>query len=349
MSNETKPQPRITIMLPVRNEQRFIAQTLQQIYDQDYPKALLDVVVADGMSTDLTGEIVNEFARTHPDLQVQLIENPKRLSSAGRNLALRHGSGDYFLLIDGHVHIPGPDTVANYARLALANDAQVLGRPQPLTPPDIDEFQRLVALARQSSLAHSQESFIYSGYEGWTSPISIGVMYRRDLIERMEPFDESFDAAEDLEFNYRIEQLGLKCFTSPALAVHYYPRESLRGLFRQTSRYGYGRAAFVFKHPERFTIETIVPAGFVMTIALLPVLGLCLDHRFWWLWLGLVAFYAAVLTLEGLRLARRAGIAFDWRLPAIIAGVHAGMGCGFLQGVLRWPGKWLRRRLDGNR
>jgi succinoglycan biosynthesis protein ExoA len=347
MSTARVNSPRITVMLPVRNEQRFIAQTLKQIYDQDYPKALLDVVVADGMSTDSTRDIVSDFARTHPDLQVQLIENPKRLSSAGRNIALRHGRGEYFLLIDGHVHMPGPDTIASYARLAVANEAQVLGRPQPLTPPDINEFQRLVALARQSPLAHSQESFIYSQFEGWTSPISIGVMYRRDLIERMEPFDESFDAAEDLEFNYRIEQLGLKCFTSPSLAVHYYPRESLQGLFRQTSRYGYGRAAFVFKHPERFTIETIVPAGFVATIALLPVMGLVLDHRFWWLWLALVAVYAGALTLEGMRLARRAGVAFDGRLPAIIACVHAGMGSGFLQGMLRWPRKWLQRRVTG--
>jgi glycosyltransferase involved in cell wall biosynthesis len=344
MSDTANSLPLITVMLPVRNEERFIRQTLQQIHDQAYPKDRLDVIVADGMSTDRTREIVKEFAAAHPDLSVRLIENPKRLSSAARNLALSNGRGDYFLLIDGHVHIPGRDTIASYARLAVANDAQCLGRPQPLTPPDIDQFQQLVALARQSPLAHSQESFIYSQYEGWTSPISIGVMYRRDLVERMEPFDESFDAAEDLEFNYRVERLGVQCYTSPSLTVQYYPRESFRGLFRQTSRYGYGRAAFVFKHPERFTIETVVPAGFVATMAGLPLLALLFDARLVWAWLALAAIYISVLTLEGVRLARRTGRPFDWRLPAIIACVHAGMGTGFLQGMLRWPRRWRERR-----
>lgn len=343
MTSTSATLPRITVMLPIRNEERFIGQTLQQIYDQDYPHELVDVVVADGMSTDRTVAIVQEFARSHPGLQVQCLSNPKRLSSAARNIALGNGQGDYFLLVDGHVYLPSNQLLRDSARLALQHGAQVLGRPQPLTPPDITEFQECVALARSSPLAHSQESFIYSAYEGWTSPISIGVMYRRDLIERMQPFDEQFDAAEDLEFNYRIEKLGVQCFTSPKFAVYYYPRESLRGLFRQTCRYGYGRAAFVFKHPERFTFETIVPAGFVLTVALLPLLALIVDSRLWWVWTALVAFYLTTLTLEGARLARKAGRRFSWNLPAIIACVHAGMGVGFLQGMLRWPGKYLRR------
>lgn len=346
MSTAERRLPSITVMLPVRNEERFIAQTLQQIYDQDFPRALLDVVVADGMSTDRTGEIVRAFAESHPDLRIQLLANRKRLSSAGRNLALRHGRGEYFLLIDGHVHIPRRDLLSTAAQLVSEHDAQVLGRPQPLTPPDIGEFQRMVALARQSPLAHSQESFIYSQFEGWASPLSIGVMYRRDLVRQVGEFDETFDAAEDLEFNYRIERAGLRCYTSPRLAVHYYPRDSFSGLFRQTRRYGYGRAGFVFKHPERFRIETIVPAGFVVLLAALPLAGLT-HVGFLAGWLALVLLYAAILALEGLRLARRAGIAFSWRLSAIIACVHLGLGVGFLEGVVRWPGKlWRRMRAE---
>jgi len=334
--------PSITVMLPVRNEERFIAQTLQQIYDQDFPRELLDVVVADGMSTDRTAEIVRAFAENHPDLRIQLLANHKRLSSAGRNLALRHGRGEYFLLIDGHVHIPCRDLLSTAAQLVSEHDAQVLGRPQPLTPPDIGDFQRMVALARQSPLAHSQESYIYSQFEGWTSPLSIGVMYHRDLVRQVGEFDETFDAAEDLEFNYRIERAGLRCYTSPRLAVHYYPRDSFSGLFRQTRRYGYGRAGFVFKHPERFRLETIVPAGFVVLLVALPLAGLS-HGGFLAGWLGLILLYASILALEGLRLARRAGIAFNWRLPAIIACVHLGLGVGFLEGVARWPGKLWRR------
>jgi glycosyltransferase involved in cell wall biosynthesis len=337
--------PLLTVMMPVRNEERYIEQTLKQIHAQTYPHDRMEVLVTDGLSTDATADIVRHFAATHADLAVRLIHNPKRLSSAGRNLAVQNGRGDYFLLIDGHVHIPSRDLLHDMVLLALKHGARVLGRPQPLSPPDISFFQSMVALARHSPLAHSQESFIYSEYEGWTSPISIGVMYRRDVFEEIGRFDEGFDAAEDLEFNYRIERRGIQCFTSPRFAVHYYPRDSFIGLCRQMRRYGYGRAAFAIKHPERIRIETIVPAGFVAVNVTLLVLGV-----FWPKVLALfglfLTIYILILVAEGVRLARHRGVEFTVLLPAIIACVHTGLGLGFLGGVARWPvrlvGKYLR-------
>jgi succinoglycan biosynthesis protein ExoA len=334
--------PRVTIMLPVRNEAQHIETTLRQLYEQSYPRDRFEVIVADGMSDDATAEIVRQFAGTHPDFALRLVSNRKRVSSAGRNLAVAHGTGSYYLLVDGHVFIPTRNLVADMVSAALVHGAQVLGRPQPLSPPDIGEFQRFVALARQSPLAHSGESFIYSEFEGWTSPISIGVMYRRDVFDVVGKFDESFDAAEDLEFNYRVERAGIRCFTSSRFAVYYYPRASFRELCRQMRRYGYGRAAFVFKHPERFRPETIVPAGFVVTVA--GLLGVGAFWRPGWTALAaLLLIYASILTAEGFRLARIRGASFSWRLPAIIACVHVGLGVGFLNGSGRKLRECLRR------
>lgn len=334
--------PLITVMLPVRNEARFIERTLTQIHEQSYPHDRMEVIVTDGLSTDATADIVRRFAVTHPGLAVRLISNPKGLSSAGRNLAVQNGRGDYFLLIDGHVHIPSRDLIRDMARSARQHGARVLGRPQPLSPPDISFFQRMVALARHSPLAHSQESFIYSEYEGWTSPFSIGVMYHRDVFEEIGRFDEGFDAAEDLEYNYRIERQGIQCFTSPRFAVHYYPRDSFSGLCRQMRRYGYGRAAFVIKHPERIRVETLVPAGFVVVNGVLLALGV-----FWPQALMLLGAFLAVyiLTLigEGARLSRRYGAGFTLLLPAIIACVHIGLGLGFLGGTARWPVRFVQK------
>lgn len=325
-------RPRVTVMVPVRNEARFIEGTLEQLYHQDYPRDALEVIVADGCSDDGTPAIVRGFAERHPDFDLKVLDNPKRLSSAARNLAVRHGRGEYFLLIDGHVHIPSTQLVSDAVDLAQRQGARVLGRPQPLNPPHTGPFQQAVALARQSPLAHSGESFIYSGYEGWCSPLSIGTMYHRSVFSEVGLFDEAFDAAEDVEFNYRAEQQGLRCYTSPKLAVHYYPRSDLRGLFRQLKRYGYGRARFLGKHPQRLTLETLVPPGFVLTLASLLLLAP--------FWLpaavglgGLLALYVGVLLGEGVRLNLRTGRRFLLQVPAIIATIHFGLGVGFLSGL----------------
>lgn len=339
----SEDRPRVTVMVPVRNEARFIEGTLEQLYRQDYPAQALEVIVADGCSDDGTPQKVRAFAERHPDFNLKVLDNPKRLSSAARNLAVRQGSGDYFLLIDGHVHIPSRTLVSDAVALAEANGARVLGRPQPLTPPNTTPFQQAVAVARQSVLAHSGESFIYSGYEGWCSPLSIGTMYHRSVFAEVGLFDEEFDAAEDVELNYRLERHGLRCFTSPKLAVNYYPRSDLPGLFRQLKRYGYGRARFIGKHPQRLTLETLVPPGFVLTLLGLLVLAPV------WAWAGLalaalLAIYAGALLAEGLRVNLRTGRRFLLRVPLIIATIHLGLGVGFLSGLPRLIGGLGRRQ-----
>lgn len=342
MNAEGAP-PIVTIIVPVRNERDFIVQMLEQLYNQSYPKDRFEVIVADGMSTDGTPEIVRQFAKSHPDFSLQLLDNPRRLSSAGRNLAVKRGRGDYFLLVDGHAYIPSRNLISDMVRFAQQHGARVLGRPQPLSPPDIDTFQKMVALARQSPLAHSQESLIYSDYQGWASPLSIAVMYRRDVFDEVGYFDESFDAGEDLEFNYRIERRGVQCFTSPLFAVYYYPRKSFAALFRHLHRYGEGRAAFLSKHPTRFRLETLAPMGLVVTNICLVGIGIL--SPVFWLVLGVLdTAYAMLLAAEGLRLAKCSGARFSWRIPAIIACIHVALGGGLLVGSVRSIARLLGKR-----
>ncbi len=172
---------RLTVILPVRNEEAYIESTLSQLARQNYPMDQLEVIVVDGESTDRTREIVTGFAKSHAGVDIRLLPNPARLSSAARNIGVANGSGEYFLVIDGHVHIPSADLLADAALLAIEKGALCLGRPQPLDPPGLSKFESAVAVARNSPLAHSGESYIYSEFEGWVSPISVGVMYHRSI------------------------------------------------------------------------------------------------------------------------------------------------------------------------
>ena len=77
--------------------------------------------------------------------------------------------------------------------------------------------------------------------EGFVPPQSVAIAYRREVFDRIGLFDERFDACEDVEFNQRADEAGLTCFFTPRVAVHYHPRSTLSGLFRQMARYGRGR------------------------------------------------------------------------------------------------------------
>lgn len=343
----------ITVVMPVRNEERFIAETLGQLLRQDYPADRYEIIVADGLSDDRTREIVRDIREQH--FQIKLLDNPKYLSSAGRNVGFKNGKGDYFLVVDGHCFIPDNQLFKNVAECFEKSASDCLGRPQPLDPPGLTRFQNVVAMARGSKLGHGGDSLIYGEFEGYASPVSNGAAYRRDVFEKIGYVDENFDACEDLEFNYRVEKAGLKAYTSPKLTVRYYPREDLKGLFRQMVRYGRGRFRFIRKHPEAVTLNQLVPAAFVAGLMLLAVFGL----------VSLVAmggavtesrsfdvtklmsvphlFYAVLVLAESVRLAKNNKWTGLSALPMVFFTIHFGLGYGFvveaLKSVLSSEGK----------
>ena len=210
----SKELPFISVVVPVRNEERFISKTLDQIISQDYPKKRFEVLVVDGMSVDRTREVVRRYQRKHE--RIRILENSKRLSSAGRNLGFRHGKGDVFVVIDGHCFIPTDQLFKNIVKGFEKSDAHCLGRPQPLDPPGVSKFQRAVAIARGSRIGHSTDSLIYSDQEGYVSPRSHGAIYKREVFDRVGYVDESFDACEDVEFNYRIEKIWPQMLYEPS-------------------------------------------------------------------------------------------------------------------------------------
>lgn len=325
-------KPLITVVMPVRNEARFIGDTLGQLLSQEYPAERYEIIVADGMSDDGTREIVLKLAQEHP--QVRLLDNHKRLSSAGRNAGFKSGRGDYFLVVDGHCHIPDNRLFQNVAECFEKSGADCLGRPQPLDPPGLTSFQKSVALARGSKIGHGGDSLIYGEYEGFASPVSNGAAYSRRIFEKIGYVDENFDAAEDVEFNYRIEQAGFKCYTAPKLTIRYFPRENFSGLFKQMVRYGKGRRKFTRKHPQAMTANQLVPAAFVVGLFVLLFSLVFYLSTGMIIPLALSAFpfmlYFLLVTAESMRIMYHHGATLALPLPAILFVIHFSLGYGFL-------------------
>lgn len=255
------PRASLSVIIPVRNEERFIEWTLRYLLDQDRTGLDVEFLVVDGQSDDRTCEIVQRLACQHPE--VQLHHNPRRLSSAARNIGIRASTGEYVLIVDGHCEIPDRQHLQKVVAAFETSGADCLGRPQPLDVTNATTLQRAIAAARASRLGHHPESFIYASEPCFAPAKSVAVAYRRSVFAQVGYFDERFDAHEDGEFNFRIDRAGLKCYFTPAIAIKYVPRSSLRGLFRQMVRYGRGRVRFSRKHPGTGGMGVLVPAAFV--------------------------------------------------------------------------------------
>ena len=322
----TAERPFVSAIVPVRNEAAFLAETLHQLLEQRYDAGRFEILVADGRSSDDTRAIVAALQARYAHLR--LLDNPRRWSSAGRNVAVRAARGDIVLLIDGHCELNNPYYLRNLADAFAESDADCVGRPQPLDVSGANRVQRAIAAARASRLGHHPASHIYSDRPGFVPPESVAVAYRREVFERVGLFDERFDACEDVEFNHRVAQAGLTCWFTPRVRVHYRPRSSLSGLFRQMFRYGRGRMRLLRKHRETFSLPGFVPAAFVAGVVAGPLL-VCWSSLLAILYVGILGVYAAAVVLASLALCVRER---DVRLlpifPLVFLMIHAGAGAG---------------------
>jgi glycosyltransferase involved in cell wall biosynthesis len=325
--------PFLSVIVPVRNEARYIGRLLGQLLSQQYPPDSFEVLVADGQSTDTTRAIVSRWQAKHPHLR--LLDNPRRLSSAGRNLAVQAARGEIVVLIDGHCEVDNPRYFQAVADAFERTGAACVGRPQPLDVRGAAPLQRAIAAARASRLGHHPSSFIYSTTEQFVPPQSVAIAYRRSLFTDVGMFDEEFDACEDVEFNHRLDRAGFRCFFTPRVRVRYQPRSTLRGLLRQMFRYGRGRARLLRKHPETLGWGTLAPAVFV----LMAILGGVAVAASRWLALGYAGgfgLYALALLVTSLTIAvrKRDAQILPWFF-LVFPAIHFGAGAGLLYELTR--------------
>ena len=335
MKGPAASRPFISVIVPVRNESAFIADTLQQLLDQRYDAARFEVLVADGCSTDDTRTIVAAMQTRYAHLR--LLDNPRQWSSAGRNAAVRAARGDIVLLIDGHCQLKNPYYLQNVADAFSESGADCLGRPQPLDVTGANWIQRAIAAARASRLGHHPASHVYSGHSGFVSPQSVAVAYRRNVFDTIGLFDERFDACEDVEFNHRVAKAGLTCWFTPRVLVHYHPRENLTGLFGQMVRYGQGRARLLRKHPETFSLPGLLPAALLAGVAAGPLLA-CWSSQLALLVASVLGIYGVTLLLFSIALCVREREArLLPLLPLVFLTIHVGAGAGMWCELLLGP------------
>ena len=66
----------LSVICPIYNEEKYIAQFLDSLLQQDYPQDDLEILLVDGMSKDKTRDIVAEYTAQYPF--IRLIDKCKR-------------------------------------------------------------------------------------------------------------------------------------------------------------------------------------------------------------------------------------------------------------------------------
>ncbi|MEX0721074.1 MAG: glycosyltransferase family 2 protein [Balneolaceae bacterium] len=263
-------KPTVTIGIPVLNEEDHIERVVSGFLNSSYPN-LIEILIADGGSTDRTREIVQELFQK--DARVKLVENPEKFQSYGLNRMIHQAQGEVFLRADAHCDY-GSDYIKQCIDcLKIPNVRNAGGAARFLA---YNLVQTGTAIAVLSVLGNGGAKHYNPTYEGYSDTVPMGTFRTEDL-RKLKGFTESNHTNEDAEINFRIQkELNGKIYISPDIKLWYYPRKSFTQLFRQYFRYGRGRFLTARMHGGKIPFRSKAPFIFVG----LMILFLLVDRVF---------------------------------------------------------------------
>lgn len=330
--------PFVSVVMPVRNEAAFIVRSLGSVLAQDYPQDRLEVIVADGMSTDGTRELLATLQERYPQLKV--VDNPGRIVSTGLNQAVPLAAGEVVVRIDGHCEIAS-DYISRCVDHLRSGSTNAVGGP--IHTIGETHMASVIAVAMSSRFGVGGSAFrtVTSG-SMYTDTIPFPA-YARRILEQAGEYDEELVRNQDDEYNYRLREIGVKLLFASDVRSKYYSRSSLRSLWRQYFQYGYWKVRVMQKHPRQMQVRQFVPAAFVAALAVCLATAPFLEVGPWLLGLVTVAYVIANLGATAVEIRSH-----GWRmlplLPIIYATLHLSYGAGFWAGVVRFWRRWGRDR-----
>jgi glycosyltransferase involved in cell wall biosynthesis len=225
-------------------------------------------VCSSDLSSDGTREVIESLIVKYKFLR--LIDNPKKIVSAGLNLAINEASGIVIIRMDVHTKYAVDYVLNCVEQLKLTKATCVGGAWHALGN---SKKQKSISAAFQSGIGSGGAASRKESVSGYVDTIYLGAWLKDDLL-RCGGFDENLVRNQDDELCLRIKKLGGTLWQSEKIKSFYFPRDSFWALFRQYLQYGYWKFPVMLKHKTVASIRHILPGVTLMLFNLALFLSL---------------------------------------------------------------------------
>lgn len=307
----------VSVILPVLNEEKYLAATLAAITGQDF-KGDFEIILALGPSKDQTNAIAAQLAQQ--DSRIKLIQNPSGKTAAALNAAIAAATHPIIVRVDGHALLP-KDYIRIAVKTLLETGAVNVGGIMAAQGETL--FEKSVALAMRSPVGVGGSRFHTGGEAGPTDTVYLGV-FLKSAIDAIGGFDPAFIRAQDWELNFRLRKNGGVVFFQPDLHVTYRPRSSVRALAKQYFEYGRWRREVMRTHPGTINLRYLAPP---VTLAISTV-GFFAGMLFSSIFLIAPIGYLVGVVVSGVIVGK--SFATKLIMPIVLLTMHMSWGLGFL-------------------
>lgn len=325
-------RPKVAIIIPCFNESQTILALLDAIRGQSYPMDLMEIVVADGMSTDGSRRLAESYARAHPELDLRVIDNPGRGIPAALNRAIGLSKAGLIVRLDAH-SVPSSSYVERCLKVSEQTGAANVGGVWDVQPSAHSLIARGIAAAASHPLGAGDARYRIGGAAGEVDTVPFGA-FRREWIELVGPFNEALRTNEDYEYNVRLRRAGGRIWFDPAIRSVYLARPGLGALAQQYSRYGFWKARMALGYPGSLRWRQALPPLLVLSLVCIAPLAVFIVQARWALGLEVGVYAFTVFTAGLIEAVKRRDPGLSIGFPIAVVTMHLCWGAAFLVGLL---------------
>ncbi len=271
---------KVTVGIVARNEEEYLARTLQSLVDQDFPSEDYEILVVDGNSQDRSREVACQVLQGS-GLQ-HAVYNEKDYGSSGlcfaRNLVIDQSNPQsrYIAYTDADC-IVAPDWLGTLYQAVEGSGEDVAGAGGPRLIAPTSSKKELVINAFITSLVASggNPAFSQRGVTYLESIPNYNAIYKKEVISKFR-YDESLIITDDHEINYRLHQEGYLFLYVPQARVYHRETDSVGQFTENMFRYGFNMASLLRKHHHFFKVKVILTLTMLAYLILLVPLYLLL-------------------------------------------------------------------------
>jgi len=333
-------KPFVSIIIPCRNEEMFIAKCLDSLIAQDYSNDLFEILVVDGMSTDKTRDIIGGYLTSNSF--IKLLDNIHRITPAALNTGIKNAKGDIIMIIGAHSECEKA-YVSKCIMYSSEYNADVVGGVMITRPSRNTYIGNAIAFGLSCKFGVGNSLFrTGTGKPVWVDTV-FGGCYRKEIFNKIGLFDEELIRNQDDEFNFRLVKNKGNILLVPEVKTIYYAVSSLAKLWNNYFQYGYFKPLVAKKIGFIVTWRQLAPVVLTAVLAISAVFAAASGISAA-IFLFTFSVYFIANLFFSIILSISKGVKYIYIMPFVFFAIHFSYGFGYLKGIFSFI--ILKRALD---
>jgi len=292
----------VSVVVPCKNEEVQIANCIESLLSNGYPKEYLEILIVDGLSSDRTVEIVKEMELRYSS--VKLLSNPKEKTPFALNIGIDNARGDYILIASGHSSFE-KGYISTLLQEMKKLHADIVGGVMKTKLRVENNTSVAIAKVLSHPFGVGNSTFrtgIDKSQRVDTVPFGL---YTASILKSINGYDERLIRNHDIEMSKRLLAKGAKIFLVPNAVCYYYARASWSALAKNNFDNGKWNllTVYITKDFSSLSLRHFVPLCFMLSLVL-PLFASLLYGKLYILSVLSILFYVLSVSIIGVKMER---------------------------------------------